>query len=187
MDFIRPLLLFGPSGVGKSTLLKRLFAEFPDKFGFSVSRRSTSISTPVFLIASADTTRSPRPGESNGKDYHFVNVDDFKSLISDGAFIEYAEFSGNFYGTSFATVDSVQQQGRRCILDIEVQVCRHTLFSVLYSVVAGRQTDQADEAGSRLLFYIAAIDDCTQRAASGSRNGNGGVGSETTGDGVERD
>ncbi|KAF8957435.1 P-loop containing nucleoside triphosphate hydrolase protein [Flammula alnicola] len=85
-DFLRPLILSGPSGVGKSTLLQRLFAEFPDKFGFSVSH----------------TTRTPRPGEVNGKQYHFEN-----------AFIEHAEFSGNFYGTSFETVRQVQQQGRR--------------------------------------------------------------------------
>ncbi|KAF8892112.1 guanylate kinase/L-type calcium channel beta subunit [Infundibulicybe gibba] len=107
-DFLRPLVLSGPSGVGKSTLLQRLFAEFPDKFGFSVSH----------------TTRSPRPGEAHGKDYFFVNTQTFKDLIQADAFIEHAEFSGNFYGTSLETVRSVQQQGRRCILDIEAQGVR---------------------------------------------------------------
>ncbi|KAJ3564104.1 hypothetical protein NP233_g8519 [Leucocoprinus birnbaumii] len=105
-DFARPLVLSGPSGVGKSTLLARLFAKYPDSFGFSVSH----------------TTRPPRPGEVDGTHYHFVSHDDFKGLIADGAFIEHAEFSGNFYGTSFATVRGIQAQGKRCILDIEAQV-----------------------------------------------------------------
>ncbi|KAF9473355.1 guanylate kinase [Pholiota conissans] len=107
-DFLRPLVLSGPSGVGKSTLLQRLFAEFPDKFGFSVSH----------------TTRQPRAGEEEGKHYHFVPVQRFKDLIQEGAFIEHAEFSGNHYGTSFETVRQVHEQGRRCILDIEAQGVR---------------------------------------------------------------
>ncbi|EAU90287.1 guanylate kinase [Coprinopsis cinerea okayama7 len=107
-DFLRPLVLSGPSGVGKSTLLKRLFADFPDKFGFSVSH----------------TTRAPRPGEEDGTHYHFVAQDHFRKLLDEKAFIEHAEFSSNFYGTSFEAVRRVQQQGRRCILDIEAQGVR---------------------------------------------------------------
>ncbi|KAF9005906.1 P-loop containing nucleoside triphosphate hydrolase protein [Cyathus striatus] len=107
-DFLRPLVLSGPSGVGKSTLLQRLFADFPDKFGFSVSH----------------TTRSPRPGELDGKQYHFVSRQQFLDLVQEGAFIEHAEFSGNFYGTSRQAVCTVQDQGRRCILDIEAQGVR---------------------------------------------------------------
>ncbi|TFK32791.1 guanylate kinase/L-type calcium channel beta subunit [Crucibulum laeve] len=107
-DFLRPLVLSGPSGVGKSTLLQRLFAEFPDKFGFSVSH----------------TTRDPRPGEEHGKHYFFVTHSHFEDLIKENAFIEHAQFSGNRYGTSFETVRNIQQQGRRCILDIEAQGVR---------------------------------------------------------------
>ncbi|GLB41973.1 putative guanylate kinase [Lyophyllum shimeji] len=107
-DFLRPLILSGPSGVGKSTLFQRLFTEFPDKFGFSVSH----------------TTRSPRPGEVDGKQYHFVTPQRFKDLLQEDAFIEHAEFSGNFYGTSIETVRQVQRLGRRCILDIEAQGVR---------------------------------------------------------------
>lgn len=102
----RPIVISGPSGTGKSTLLKRLFAEFPDRFGFSVSH----------------TTRKPRSGEVNGKDYHFVEVPEFKKLIEDGAFIEWAQFSGNYYGTTTNAVREVSEKmGRQCILDIDMQ------------------------------------------------------------------
>ncbi|KAH9852104.1 guanylate kinase [Lenzites betulinus] len=108
IDFLRPLVISGPSGVGKSTLLKRLFADYPDKFGFSVSH----------------TTRAPRAGEADGKDYNFVSQDTFRALIADGAFIEHAQFSGNFYGTSFMAVREIEKTGRRCLLDIEAQGVR---------------------------------------------------------------
>ncbi|PFH45504.1 hypothetical protein AMATHDRAFT_200550 [Amanita thiersii Skay4041] len=107
-DFLRPLVLSGPSGVGKSTLLQRLLFEYPDKFGFGVSH----------------TTREPRPGEVHGKQYYFVNRQKFQELIDEGAFIEHAEYSGNHYGTSFKTVQEVRQEGKRCILDIDAQGIR---------------------------------------------------------------
>lgn len=101
----RPVVISGPSGTGKSTLLKKLLAEFPDKFGFSVS----------------NTTRQPRVGEKNGVDYHFTTVDEFKQMIAENKFIEWAQFSGNYYGTSIKAVDDVAQQNRICILDIDMQ------------------------------------------------------------------
>ncbi|KAF8636430.1 hypothetical protein AX17_003612 [Amanita inopinata Kibby_2008] len=122
-DFLRPLVLSGPSGVGKSTLLQRLFNEFPDRFGFSVSH----------------TTRDARPGETHGKQYYFVARQKFKDLIREGAFIEHAEFSGNFYGTSLESVCEVQRQGKRCILDIEaqgVQQIKRTNLNPIYLFIS---------------------------------------------------
>ena len=69
----RPVVVCGPSGVGKGTLLNRLMAEHPDAFGFSVSH----------------TTRQPRPGEVNGVHYHFVDKADMEAAIGRGEFIEY--------------------------------------------------------------------------------------------------
>lgn len=106
--FIRPLVISGPSGTGKSTLIARLFMEYPEKFGFSVSH----------------TTRNPRAGEVHGKHYYFVSKDEFVDLISKNSFIEYAQFSGNYYGTSIQTVKDVTESGRRCLLDIESQGVR---------------------------------------------------------------
>jgi guanylate kinase len=113
-DSICPLVVSGPSGVGKGTLIK---------FGFSVSRncsRFCAHSPETYLIS--DTTRPPRIGETDGKEYHFVTRRMFKDLLQDGGFIEHAEFSGNFYGTSKQAVRDVAQTNRRCILDIDAQV-----------------------------------------------------------------
>ncbi|ESK96424.1 guanylate kinase [Moniliophthora roreri MCA 2997] len=156
-DFLRPLVLSGPSGVGKSTLLRRLFAELPDKFGFSVSH----------------TTRAPRPGETDGKEYHFVTREKFLELIKEGAFIEHAEFSGNFYGTSFQTVREVEKQGRRCILDIEAQGVRQikaTNLNPVYCFISppsmsalrerlqGRGTETEASVQKRLFIALKEIE-----------------------------
>uniref|UniRef100_A0A8C6LTH8 Guanylate kinase n=1 Tax=Nothobranchius furzeri TaxID=105023 RepID=A0A8C6LTH8_NOTFU len=101
----RPVVFSGPSGAGKSTLLKKLMKEYENVFGFSVSH----------------TTRKPRPGEENGKDYHFVTREAMQAAINNGEFIENAEFSGNMYGTSKAAVQAVQAKNLICILDIDMQ------------------------------------------------------------------
>jgi hypothetical protein len=102
----RPIVISGPSGAGKSTLLKRLFAEYPDRFGFSISH----------------TTRGPRAGEENGREYHFVSREDFQKLVEANGFIEHAQFGSNLYGTSVQAVKDVRERGRVCILDIEMEV-----------------------------------------------------------------
>ncbi|XP_036169314.1 guanylate kinase isoform X5 [Myotis myotis] len=105
----RPVVLSGPSGAGKSTLLKRLLQEHGSIFGFSVSH----------------TTRDPRPGEENGKDYYFVTREVMQRDIAAGDFIEHAEFSGNLYGTSKAAVRVVQAMNRICVLDVDLQGVRN--------------------------------------------------------------
>ena len=102
---VRPLVLSGPSGVGKSTIIKAMNKKYPDTFGFSVSH----------------TTRGPRPGEEDGVDYHFTTTDAMVQGIAEGAFIESATFSGNMYGTSYAAVRDVMDAGKICVLDVELQ------------------------------------------------------------------
>ncbi|XP_050314046.1 guanylate kinase-like [Anthonomus grandis grandis] len=101
----RPIVFCGPSGSGKSTLVTKMMQDFPDKFGFSVSH----------------TTRNPRPGEIDGNHYHFTTKDKMQKAIAEGKFIETAVFSGNIYGTSRDSVDAVTNQGKVCVLDIDVQ------------------------------------------------------------------
>jgi len=100
-----PVVFSGPSGVGKSTLLKRLFKEFPDAFGFSVSH----------------TTRPARPGEINGQDYHFVSREEMLKEIKANNFIEHAEFANKMYGTSKKSIQDVIATNKICILDVDEQ------------------------------------------------------------------
>mmetsp|Transcript_45921 Transcript_45921/g.147893 ORF Transcript_45921/g.147893 Transcript_45921/m.147893 type:complete len:191 (-) Transcript_45921:601-1173(-) len=100
-----PVVVCGPSGVGKGTLLTRLTAAHPSRFGFCVSH----------------TTRSPRPGETDGVHYHFCNKAHMEAAIERGEFLEYARVHSNLYGTSFAAVRTVASRGKTCLLDIDVQ------------------------------------------------------------------
>ena len=70
-----------------------------------------------------DTTRSPRSGEQDGREYNFTDQEAFLTLVKDDGFIEYAKFGGNYYGTSVKAVKDVAEKGRICVLDIEMEVC----------------------------------------------------------------
>jgi len=102
---VRPLVICGPSGVGKGTLIARLMAAHPSAFALSVSH----------------TTRGPRPGEVNGVHYHFTDRESMASRIAAGEFLESAHVHGNMYGTSYSSVRAVTDMGRCCVLDIDVQ------------------------------------------------------------------
>lgn len=106
----RPLVICGPSGSGKSTILKAVMAQdsLKDRIAFSVSH----------------TTRKPRPGEQHGREYYFVDRDKMLQEIKEDKFIETAEFSGNLYGTSKASVRTCRNQGKICVLDIDSQGVR---------------------------------------------------------------
>ncbi|KAJ4300076.1 guanylate kinase [Collariella sp. IMI 366227] len=101
----RPVVISGPSGVGKGTLYKLLFQRHPNTFTLSVSH----------------TTRGPRPGESNNVHYYFVTRDEFLALKEKNGFLENAEFGGNLYGTSKATIEEQTAKGKIVVLDIEVE------------------------------------------------------------------
>jgi guanylate kinase len=102
---VRPLLVCGPSGVGKGTLLEMMMKEYPGRFGKCVSH----------------TTRKPRAGEVNGTHYNFTSKEQIQKDIADGKFIEYAEVHGNYYGTSIAAAEAVGAAGLICILEIDTQ------------------------------------------------------------------
>ena len=149
----RPIVLCGPSGVGKSTLIKRLFEEFPSSFGFSVSH----------------TTRNIRPGEVDGQSYHFVTRDEFEQRVRNGEFLEHAVVGGNMYGTTAQAVRDVHEKGagHPAILDIDAQGVRlikqnHPDLNPIYVFISpptfgtlkerleGRATDSKDAIERRL-------------------------------------
>ena len=104
MERGKSFIISGPSGVGKSTILHKLFERRKNLY-FSVSA----------------TTRAPREGEQDGVHYHFSTVEEFRKLIEEDAFLEYAEFVGNYYGTPKRYVDEAMDRGEDVILDIELQ------------------------------------------------------------------
>lgn len=97
-------VISAPSGAGKTSLVAAAMARI-DRLTVSVSH----------------TTRAPRPGEQNGRDYHFVDIPTFQTMISEGALFEYAEVFGNFYGTAKASVMDTLNQGLDVILEIDWQ------------------------------------------------------------------
>ena len=97
------IVISAPSGGGKGTILKELFAQDAN----------------LRLSVSA-TTRQPRPGEENGKQYYFISHEEFQDLIKTGKMLEYTEYCGNFYGTPKAPVEEWTQKGFDVVLEIEV-------------------------------------------------------------------
>ncbi|MBS0408328.1 MAG: guanylate kinase [Proteobacteria bacterium] len=98
------LMVVSPSGVGKTSLTRRLVADHSD----------------LHLSISA-TTRDPRPGEHEGRDYHFVDRDMFKHMVDEDAFLEWAEVYGNFYGSPKAPIMASLEQGQSVLFDIDFQ------------------------------------------------------------------
>lgn len=105
---IRPIVLCGPSAVGKGTLTQKLFEEFAQKLSKRVST----------------TTRLPRAGEAQGIDYHFVTKEDFQKGIENKEFIEVADVHGRFYGTTFKSLEAAAEGGKVPIIEFDIQgVC----------------------------------------------------------------
>ncbi len=100
-------LVVAPSGAGKSTLVNALLAQDPE-----------------IRLSISFTTRPPRPGEQDGREYHFVPVDDFKARRARGEFLESAEVHGNFYATSRLWIDEQVRAGRDVLLEIDWQGAR---------------------------------------------------------------
>ncbi len=142
------LIISAPSGTGKSTLIRRLSQEF-DSFSFSISC----------------TTRAPRPGEQDGREYHFLTEQDFLAKRDQGYFAEWALVHDNFYGTPKQATEDVLQAGRDIIFDIDVQGARQLkknmgqgcyvfIFppspGILEKRLAGRGTDSRETIQRRL-------------------------------------
>lgn len=98
------IIVSGPSGVGKGTVLKSVFS-----------------SDPNLVYSVSCTTRPPREGERNGIEYHFLTKEQFEQNIKDGKMLEFAEYCNNYYGTNAEYVENQRNEGRDVVLEIEVQ------------------------------------------------------------------
>jgi guanylate kinase len=141
-------VITGPSGVGKGTLIKTLLERVPD----------------LTLSVSA-TTREPREGEKDGRDYHFLSPGEFERRMDVDDFLEFATYSGNRYGTLRSEVDRCLGDGKSVVLEIEVQGAQQVRAAEPESVqifiappdpsqlrrrLEGRGTDSAEAIDSRL-------------------------------------
>ena len=100
-------VITGPSGVGKGTLIRELRARVPE-----------------LALSTSATTRPPRPGETDGVDYFFLDRDEFNRRADAGEFVEHAVYSGNRYGTLRSELDRHTREGESVVLEIEVQGAR---------------------------------------------------------------
>jgi guanylate kinase len=145
-------IVSAPSGAGKTSLVKALLK-----------------TDPAIRLSVSYTTRAPRPGESDGRDYHFVSREQFEKMLAEGEFLEHAEVYGNFYGTSKGSISRDLNAGHDILLEIDwqgaAQVRQHfprcasifilpPSFNALRTRLAGRGQD-SDEVIERRLAAAA--------------------------------
>ncbi|HEY5287111.1 MAG TPA: guanylate kinase [Solirubrobacteraceae bacterium] len=144
----RVFVITGPSGVGKGTLIRGLMERLP-----------------LLELSVSATTRSPRPGEQDGADYHFLSSDDFEGHVQAGDFVEHADYAGRRYGTLRSELEQRVAAGAPVVLEIEVQGARQVRAAMpealqvfiappsldaLRTRLIGRGTDASEEVERRL-------------------------------------
>ena len=149
------VVISAASGTGKTTLVSRLVQQHPN-----------------VRVSVSHTTRPPRAGEVNGQHYHFVSEEEFVRLAGEGAFLEHAQVFGNYYGTSYESVQSMCEQGYDVILEIDVQGAQQvrkalpealSIFilppslAVLEQRLRQRQTDSEEVIARRLSEAVDEI------------------------------
>lgn len=148
-------VITGPSGVGKGTLIRSLCERIPE-----------------LELSTSATTRSPRPGERDGVDYHFLPQEEFARRVAVGEFLEHATYSGNMYGTLRSEVEGRTERGAPVLLEIELQGARQVRESMPEAVqifiapptaedlrqrLQGRGTDAADVIEARLRVAVEEL------------------------------
>ena len=149
------IVVSGASGTGKGTVCKKILTDLPE-VAYSISA----------------TTRTPRPGEVDGREYYFLSVDEFKAWIADEKFLEYAEVYGNFYGTPLNKIEERLNRGEDILLEIDVQgalnvkrKCPEGIYIFLLPPsleelkrrIEGRGTESPESLSRRLKNAVAEI------------------------------
>ncbi len=152
-------VISAPSGAGKTTIVKALRQRYQD-LAYSVSH----------------STRSPRKGEVDGKDYHFVNKTTFQNMIEEGCFVEWAEVYGNLYGTGFSTLKEKLSSGSDILLDLDTQGGKNIRnrfpdsvlifllppsLKILRDRLTKRATDSEEVINGRMLEAVCEIRNCS--------------------------
>ncbi len=155
-----PLILSSPSGGGKTTIARMLLERRGD-VGYSVSC----------------TTRAERPGEVDGRDYHFLSGDEFVARVVKGEFAEWAEVHGNKYGTLKSEIGRVFATGRHVVMDIDVQGARQLVASFPESVLVFLLPPSAETLLGRLVGRNTEARDALMRRLTGALEELAAVGS----------
>lgn len=145
----RMLILSGPAGAGKTTIVKQLLSSAPVALEMSVSA----------------TTRPARPGEVDGQDYYFLSRDEFERLRADGEFIEWAEVhrSGHFYGTLASEIARIQQSRKWVLLEIDVEGALNVMQLYPAALSVFLETPSLDEYERRLRGRGTETEEVIQR------------------------
>jgi guanylate kinase len=139
------LVITGPSGAGKGTLIKALATRLP-----------------MLEIAVSATTRPMRPGERDGREYWFLDDSEFDQRVEDGAFLEFVEYvSGKRYGTLASEITRITEEGRVCVLELELE---------------GALAVQEDVEGSVTIFISAEVDELERRLRERATESTGEIG-----------
>jgi guanylate kinase len=153
------VVISGFSGAGKGTVIKKILSE-NDEYCLSVSM----------------TTRSPRPGEVDGKDYFFVTREKFEQTIAENGLIEHAQFVGNYYGTPRAYVEQKISEGKNVILEIEIQGAMNIKKIYPESVLLFITPPTAEELERRLKGRGTETDDVIAGRLSRASEESEGIG-----------
>ncbi len=113
----KAFVITGPSGVGKGTLISKLLERIPE-----------------LQLSTSATTRAPREGEADGREYHFLSAEEFDRRVEAGEFLEFATYSGNRYGTLRSEIERHLAEGHSVVLEIEVQGARQVRAAMPESV-----------------------------------------------------
>lgn len=127
-------VISGFSGAGKGTVMKRLLEKYPEEYALSISC----------------TSRSPRPGEQDGREYFFKTNEEFEQMIAEDAFLEHAKYVDHYYGTPAAYVKEQMDAGRNVILEIELQGALQIRKKLPETILMFLMPPSADELENRL-------------------------------------
>lgn len=140
------VVVSGPSGCGKSSLIRKLMGKHPE-----------------IVFSTSHTTRARREKETDGIEYHYVSIQEFKDMIANNQFVEWADVYGNYYGTSYSEVENKAKAGKYLLLDLDVQGAKNVKAKYPEALLILIVPPSFDELERRLLGREKKEDDHTRK------------------------